>query len=274
MPFTLSHPAVTVPFAKYGLPLSALVIGSMTPDFVSFIPLAVDRQFTHSWPGVFLYCIPVGLAALWLFHRVLKFPLLSLLPLRHQEKLTPVALHFRFGPISQLLLIVCCLIFGAATHILWDLLTHAGPWVDQNLPILYVPLVQTPYGELVLFKLLQHGSNIIGLFLLAKWYLAWFKQASTELAPLRGAVPLSAQIPRANRSIFVSSVAVATWLATGIYTCQRLFSLAEEISLQQYFRATVVNAIVTTVGELLLFSLFWHGKAALARKSSCRRDQQ
>jgi hypothetical protein len=37
MPFTLVHPIVTIPIRKYGFPLSALIIGSMTPDFNYFI---------------------------------------------------------------------------------------------------------------------------------------------------------------------------------------------------------------------------------------------
>ncbi len=36
MPWTVSHPAAAAPFARWGLVLSALVVGSMAPDFVYF----------------------------------------------------------------------------------------------------------------------------------------------------------------------------------------------------------------------------------------------
>ena len=63
MPFTLSHPAVVLPFARWKLILSALVIGSMTPDFEYFIDIVTDHdvQIGHSISGIFLFCIPVGL---------------------------------------------------------------------------------------------------------------------------------------------------------------------------------------------------------------------
>jgi len=35
MPFTFAHPAAAVPLAQFRLPLSALVVGSMAPDFPS-----------------------------------------------------------------------------------------------------------------------------------------------------------------------------------------------------------------------------------------------
>ena len=98
MPFTLSHPAAAVPFAKRGLALSALVVGSMAPDFPYFFPLPISSYFSHSILGIGLVNVPLGLILLWLFHRILKYPLLLLLPLSHQKRLWLVAQGFRFGP--------------------------------------------------------------------------------------------------------------------------------------------------------------------------------
>jgi len=63
MPFTLCHPALVVPLhrcVRRWTSLSALVIGSMAPDFVYFLPAGVDGVFSHSVPGLFLYCVPAA----------------------------------------------------------------------------------------------------------------------------------------------------------------------------------------------------------------------
>src|SRR6476620_11110084 len=121
MPFTLSHPAAVVPRARRGLSVSALVVGSMTPDLQylvnqNFVKLALQERFSHSLPGVFVFCLPVGLALLLLFHYLLKFPLLSLFPLSHQQRLLPVARRFQCHRLNQLALIALSLIIGAFTH--------------------------------------------------------------------------------------------------------------------------------------------------------------
>ncbi|RKZ85433.1 MAG: hypothetical protein DRR19_16380 [Candidatus Parabeggiatoa sp. nov. 1] len=61
MPFTLSHPAAAVPLARGGLVLSALVVGSMSPDFLYFLCLSTQYQFGHTFIGVFVFDIPTGL---------------------------------------------------------------------------------------------------------------------------------------------------------------------------------------------------------------------
>ena len=38
MPFTGSHPAVVLPLLRIGMPASALVIGSLTPDLPYYLP--------------------------------------------------------------------------------------------------------------------------------------------------------------------------------------------------------------------------------------------
>ena len=56
MPFTVSHAAAVLPLRRYlpGLPLSAMVIGSMLPDFGFLIP-HMDRNLSHGFGGLFLF---------------------------------------------------------------------------------------------------------------------------------------------------------------------------------------------------------------------------
>src|SRR5687768_13819575 len=113
MPFTLSHPAVAVPFIKLGLPLSALVAGSMAPDFPYYFHSSTRDHYAHSAIGIFMFCVPTGLVALGLFHKVLKLPLLSLLPFTHQERLFPVAGQSRISSLRHWCLIIMALVLAA-----------------------------------------------------------------------------------------------------------------------------------------------------------------
>ena len=74
MPWTLAHPAAVLPFRRFSgagrLSFGALVIGSMSPDFVYYIGRFDLGNFTHSPLGVLVTCLPAGLLvlalALWL----------------------------------------------------------------------------------------------------------------------------------------------------------------------------------------------------------------
>src|SRR6202050_3072102 len=85
MAFTISHAAAVLPFsrplARWRL-LSAAVIGSMVPDFGWFMPLRPARFETHSVLSLLSFCLPVGLATYWIFQRLMKVPLVELLPAR------------------------------------------------------------------------------------------------------------------------------------------------------------------------------------------------
>ena len=70
MPFTLSHAAAVLPISRLGryrLPLSALMIGSMAPDFGYFFSQEASRELTHSFASLPLFALPMGLAV-WLFY--------------------------------------------------------------------------------------------------------------------------------------------------------------------------------------------------------------
>ncbi len=129
MPFTLGHPAAIIPFARQRLVLSALVVGSMSPDFLYFINLAPRGQFGHTLAGVFLFCIPLGMLTLWLFHTLMKWPLLSLCPQALQERLMGPAQGFAFRSMSRQLLIVVSILIGAGTHLYAYPSAYSRNWV-------------------------------------------------------------------------------------------------------------------------------------------------
>src|ERR1700729_153232 len=82
MPFTISHTAVVLPFTRllvHWRMFSAAIIGAMVPDFRLFFP-GMERVETHAAVALLTFCLPVGLLTYWLFERLMKTPLLELLP--------------------------------------------------------------------------------------------------------------------------------------------------------------------------------------------------
>ena len=166
MPFTVSHAAAVLPLhrlSKHQLPLTALMIGSMAPDFGYFFFADVSRQLTHSFSGLFLFALPMGLAV-WLFYvAVLEKATITLLSDRwhtrfaHTEALT--------APLIGRAAIA--IVLGAVTHILWDAFTHRATFVTDTFPALLGP---TPgFSWLPIYHLLHGLSSVVGLVILALW---------------------------------------------------------------------------------------------------------
>jgi hypothetical protein len=174
MPFTFAHPAAAVPIAKanrHVFILSALVVGSMAPDFEYFMRLRFVTKWSHSLFGVFVFCLPVGLVILWLFHSVHKGPFVALLPDALQNTLLPWCRPFAFLPLRRFLAICLSLTIGAMTHILWDSFTHQNGFLVRNVSALRVTMLSVGNVQLLLYELLQDLSTALGLLLLAFW--AW-----------------------------------------------------------------------------------------------------
>jgi Domain of unknown function (DUF4184) len=114
---------------------SALVVGSIAPDFGYFVPLP-SSYYMYTIQGQFLFNVPVGFVLLVLFHRLIKRPLLSLLPESWQRRLVIQAQRFSFGPAKRLCLILISLLVGSVTHMVWDSFTHSDGWLGENVTFL------------------------------------------------------------------------------------------------------------------------------------------
>jgi Domain of unknown function (DUF4184) len=173
MPLTIAHPAAVMPLRKSGLPLSALVIGSMAPDLEYFFHLAPIGHFGHTFNGLFFFCVPVSLLCLFLGHRIWFPPANALL--------NRTATEFRFLPVSRLMLICFAILFGAFTHVVWDSFTHSFGWMVMRVPLLRMPIAETPWGTFRLFKVLQHTSTALGLVVLATVSFASLQRGGTKV---------------------------------------------------------------------------------------------
>jgi hypothetical protein len=247
LPFTLAHPAAVVFLRRY-LVLSALVVGSLAPDFRYFLNLAPRSHIGHSFKGIFIFCLPVGLAVLWIFHQVMKRPLISLAPQSHQQRLVKLAGPFLWNGAARFGLIVASLLLGAVSHLAWDAFTHDRGLVVRNVPDMRVPLEE--FGtHRPLYNVLQHGSSILGLVILVFWYWRWFKRTPPQ------PVPLYLQMNSRTKGCVASSILVLASCSAAVYAFFYSYRLA---SIGLFVGAFVVTSSSLVYILVLGFSLWWH----------------
>lgn len=182
MPFTIAHAAAVLPLQGRNsrLPLAALMIGAMSPDFAYFLPAGLDRASSHDFEGVFLFCLPAGLALWLLFTRLMERPTIELLPRAWRERVP------RSDPsLSPRTLVFAALgvVLGALTHVAWDAFTHINTPVTNAIPFFQVELFATDGRSFRVYRLLQYLSSVFGLGALAWW--AWnLRRAPAPRHPL------------------------------------------------------------------------------------------
>jgi hypothetical protein len=178
VPFTISHAAAVLPLRRLGrveLPLTALMIGSMAPDFGYFFSHEASRALTHSFAGLFTFSLPAGLAV-WVFYvAVLEKATISLLTDRWHTRFA----HTDAITLSLLLRASLAIVLGAFTHLLWDAVTHRATFATEVFPFL---LGATPgFAWLPVHHLLHGLSSIVGLVVLAVWARNLHRQPARSL---------------------------------------------------------------------------------------------
>jgi hypothetical protein len=164
VPFTVSHAAAVLPLHRsHQLPLTALMIGSMAPDFGYFFSAELSRQLTHSFPGLFIFALPAGLAV-WLFYvAVLEKATITLLSDRWHTRFA----HTDAVTVPLIGRACIAIVLGAVTHLIWDAFTHRGTFVTNAFPVLTGP---TPgFSWMPIYHLLHGASSVVGLVILAIW---------------------------------------------------------------------------------------------------------
>jgi hypothetical protein len=209
MPFTISHAAAVLPLRRLHLPLAAMMIGSMAPDFPYFLPGELSRTQTHDLEGIFTFCAPAGLLVWIIFVRLLERPSFELLPEPWRTRLPRSDARFHWKPLGLALLGV---IVGASTHIAWDAFTHRGTAVVDLFPVLDAELFSRRGRPIRVYFVLQVLSSVAGLLA-----LGWWAMRLREAPPAR---PLASRIPlsdRARVAILVSMALLSAIVALTTY---------------------------------------------------------
>ncbi len=189
MPFTLTHVLAGVPVARVWSTRGvtpALLIGCMVPDWPLFFSYGPNYATTHSFSGVVLACLPLGLALTIIFWLFLWRPLYDLLPKGVRERLTTRTTPADLFGLRVISRMSNAVMGGAFSHIVWDAFTHRGAWgVEMIAPLRSVWLTVAGI-EIRGYSVLQHGSSLIGLPLLVVLFWFWYKRqpVATPLPPV------------------------------------------------------------------------------------------
>lgn len=211
MPNPIAHPAASILFTKVGMIFSALIIGSIVPDFIHLIPQH-SQDFMYNAAGLILFDVPVGFVLLLIFHTLVKWPLLSLLPEDLQRRLFKHTQGFSFGPLKHLGLILLSLLVGSLTHVIWDSFTHDYGWMVKH-----IAFIRLPIGGMPLYTILQTLSSIIGVIVLLYWFIRWF-----PTAPKSDQIPAS--LPSKVRKIFFILTVISLAMVEGLIIYSRILT--------------------------------------------------
>lgn len=172
MPFTFSHPALVIPLVRVQrrypwLSATGLITGSIAPDFEKFFRLHLASGYSHTVPSIFYFSCPVGLVLAFVFHLVVRRPLLTHLP---------VGLHQRLGRFMDFNWlayfrqhyggVLLSVVVGAALHLVWDSFTHRGALMTRLVPALRAEL-WLGYWHVQVFEVLSVISTVGGALAIA-----------------------------------------------------------------------------------------------------------
>ncbi|MFV0130419.1 DUF4184 family protein [Streptomyces sp. HMX112] len=270
MPFTLSHAAAVLPgirrsgTARGPLVASALVAGSFAPDMTYFADTALPGAMrfgdvTHGLWGVLTVDVAVtaALVALWL---MVREPLVALVPRRWRTRVHALVRgepwRGRRVPALAAWFYVSAVI-GSATHVVWDLFTHADRWGTRMLPVL---------GEVVagfpVYQYAQYGGSALALVV-----LAWFLAGALRRVPAGPELPALPDMDRRGRWTAVALLGGCVAAGTA-HRCLRWYAYWGRIE-------TPLDIIPTAcfgAGAGLVAGVLLHGAVVRLRPTALRRQ--
>jgi Domain of unknown function (DUF4184) len=239
------------PLRRFGV-LSALIIGSMTPDFPYFLTGDLTRRESHSFAGLFYFCLPYGVLAYLLYHFLLKHPLIALLPDSMQKKGLGICPELWRFPKASRLAVLVSLLAGSATHVIWDSFTHPGETIVQTLLPLQTELFRFQGVRFYVFNVLQHTSTLIGFCLLAWWGVRWFR----TVPPASFALPIS--LPVTTRVLVIAlfgTIMAYEFLEMAAMAFHQPVPL---IRLRHWMGPAVTTAMANVGIAVILYGIVWN----------------
>ena len=176
MPFTPAHVSIVLPLLRIRPQLisaTALVIGSIAPDFEYFLKMSVSAEHGHTLLGIFYFDIPITIVSAFLFHGLVKRNLIANLPVFFQYRFQEVvSLDFKQYFKSHYWVVMISAGVGSFSHIVWDAFTHNNGFFVQRISLYKQVSIPFDGVRYPLFYALQHLSTIVGLTILILYI--WF----------------------------------------------------------------------------------------------------
>ncbi len=169
MGFTFSHPALVLPL-RY-LPrkmysLNGLIVGSMVPDFEYFVRFDNISNYSHTFIGLFLFDIPAAIFILFLYHQLIRPPLIKNLPPFLRWRVSRFASFDWPGYFkNNWLVVLYSIALGVLTHIFWDGFTSGNGYFVYDNPIMETRIKLFDI-EIYTYKIIKHLSSLIGAIIL------------------------------------------------------------------------------------------------------------
>ena len=178
MPFTLAHPAATLPFLRISRIngwRSGLLWGSVSPDLIA-VPLFFARSLSHSIVGLLLVDIPLAILLAFLWNAFGRTRL-SRLP----------GLTFKVSGGFSWRAATLGATIGGASHLFWDVFTHDKLPGFIPCSICSEKLFDTPAGPFVIGHLSWYLNSVLGMVIVLVWlFLAALRSPGWPKAFLSG----------------------------------------------------------------------------------------
>ena len=167
MPFTFAHPAILIPIGyKRRLSATALIIGSMVPDFEFFLKMRTGENIGHHWYGILLFDVPLSIICCYVFHLILRDMLIDQSPQWLYERFNKMKefdwhTYAKKNPATVLLSIM----LGIISHLFLDAFTHEDGLFVEKIAFLQREVMFQDF-KTGMYMLLQIFGSVIGLYLI------------------------------------------------------------------------------------------------------------
>lgn len=172
MPFTFAHPAIFIPFrrkTKIKLSATALIFGSMVPDFEFFLKMRTGENIGHHWYGILLFDIPLAILCCYVFHYLIRDMLINQSPKWFYQRFSRWKdLDWNNYAKKNSFNVLLSLIVGIISHLFLDAFTHADGFFVEH--IIFLRNEVTFLGiHTNIYMLLQVALSMAGLYLVYRF---------------------------------------------------------------------------------------------------------
>lgn len=243
MPLTFAHPAAILPFSRKSkyIHFSALVLGSMAPDFEYFLTGRPMGEIGHTIAGFVWFNLPLVILIYFIYQLFVHETVFNHLPICLQD---PYIKRIDSNGIVRALVFCYSALFGMITHVVWDSLTHINGYMVLKFPEFFTFSTNIYGFSIPLYKFLQHGSTLLGLtIILVYMYVRALSQRNHK----------DMKVSFKNKLMFWSSIS----LLTGLFVF--LWYLIDYVSIMSY-GILVIRMIDSFLLGLLVSSLVFKYK--------------